>query len=86
MLYLDDNMENLLSRITLNQAVCHGKPTIRNMRFTVSQMLELLASGMSQEDILDDYPFLEKEDILACLSYAWMISNTKNIYPLTMAA
>ena len=75
-----------MERITINPEVCKGKPTIRNMRFTVSQMLELLASGMSQEEILDDYPFLEKEDILACLSYAWMISNTKNIYPLTKAA
>lgn len=75
-----------MERITINPEVCKGKPTIRNMRFTVTQMLELLASGMSQEDILEDYPFLEKADILACLSYAWMISNTKNIYHLTMAA
>ena len=56
-----------MERITINPEVCKGKPTIRNMRFTVTQMLELLASGMSQEEILDDYPFLEKEDILACL-------------------
>ncbi len=62
-------MDNLLSRITMNQAVCKGKPTIRNMRFTVTQMLELVASGMSFEDILGDYPFIEKEDIEACLKY-----------------
>ncbi len=61
-------MQNpLLSRITLNPAVCKGKPTIRDMRFTVAQLLELMAGGMSQEEILEDYPFLEIEDIRACL-------------------
>jgi len=61
---------NLLSRITLNPEVCKGKPTIRNMRFTVAQLLELLAAGMSQEEILEDYPYLEMDDIRACLLYA----------------
>ena len=64
-----------MERITINPEVCKGKPTIRNMRFTVTQMLELLASGMSQEEILDDYPFLEKEDILACLAYGAAMSH-----------
>jgi uncharacterized protein (DUF433 family) len=58
-----------MERITINSNVCKGKPTIRNMRFTVSQMLELLASGMSHEEILSDYPFIERADILACLTY-----------------
>jgi uncharacterized protein (DUF433 family) len=62
-------MDNLLTRITMNQAVCKGKPTIRNMRFTVTQMLELVASGMTFEEILGDYPYIEKEDIQACLKY-----------------
>lgn len=53
-------MENLLSRITLNPEVCNGKPTIRNMRFTKAQLLELLASGMSENEILTDYPYLER--------------------------
>ena len=57
-------------RITINPQVCKGKPTIRNMRFTVNQMLELLASEMSFDDILADYPFIEREDISACLNYA----------------
>ncbi len=61
---------NILERITLNSDVCGGKPTIRNMRFTVTQMLELLASGMSHEEILDDYPYIEEVDINACLIYA----------------
>ena len=75
-----------MERITINPLVCKGKPSIRNMRFTVSQMLELLASGMSHEEILSDYPFLENADILACLTYASLISKTKNIYPLPTAA
>jgi uncharacterized protein (DUF433 family) len=72
-------MDNLLSRITMNQAVCKGKPTIRNMRFSVTQMLELVASGMTFEEILGDYPYIEKEDIQACLIYAARITDFKNV-------
>ncbi|QHT66626.1 DUF433 domain-containing protein [Rhodocytophaga rosea] len=75
-------MEDLVSRITLNPDVCKGKPTIRNMRFTVSQMLELLASGMSTQEILSDYSFIDKEDIEACLWYASKLANTKSVTPL----
>ncbi|MCB0619590.1 MAG: DUF433 domain-containing protein [Saprospiraceae bacterium] len=70
---------NYFERITINPKVMHGKPTIRNMRFTVTQMLELIAGGMSFQEILDDYPYLEKEDIQACLNYAAKIANTKQI-------
>ena len=76
------NMENLFNRITLNPEVSAGKPTIRNMRFTVSQLLELLASGMTHQDILTDYPYLEEADINACLLYAAYIANTKSVLPL----
>ena len=72
-------MKNILTRITTNPEVCKGKPTIRNMRFTVNQMLELLASGMSKEEILADYSFIEKQDIEACLVYAAQLTNTKSI-------
>lgn len=72
-------MQNLTSRITINPNVCKGKPSIRNMRFTVVQLLELLASGMDFSEILEDYPYLEKEDIVACLLYASKIANTKNV-------
>ena len=75
-----------MERITINPDVCKGKPTIRNMHFTVTQMLELLASGMSHQEILSDYPFLVEADILACLAYASLMSNTKNIYTLPTAA
>ena len=70
---------NLLQRITLNPEVCNGKPTIRNMRFTVAQMLELMASGMTIEEILTDYPYLEQEDLHACLLYAARIANAQSV-------
>ena len=72
-------MKNFLKRITLNPSVCKGKPTIRNMRFTVSQLLDLLAAGMTSEQILKDYPYLEREDIAACLQYASYMANTKKL-------
>ena len=68
-----------LDRITIDAKVMHGKPSIRNMRFTVSQMLELIAGGMSFQEILDDYPYIEMEDIQACLNYAAKIASTKQI-------
>ncbi|MEZ5040306.1 MAG: DUF433 domain-containing protein [Saprospiraceae bacterium] len=78
--------QNILTRITLNPAVCNGRPSIRNMRFTVAQMLELLAAGMSFDEILEDYPFIEKEDIEACLIYAALIANPQSIQPLALAS
>jgi uncharacterized protein (DUF433 family) len=54
------------------------------MRFTVVQLLELLASGMSFTEILGDYPYLEKEDIEACLLYASKIADTKNIIAISV--
>jgi len=63
-------MENLLNRVTLNPQICHGKPTIRNKRYTVELLLDLLSAGMTEAEILADYPALEHEDILACLAYA----------------
>ncbi|GAB1450940.1 DUF433 domain-containing protein [Draconibacterium sp.] len=60
----------LNERITLEPGKRSGKPCIRGMRIAVHDVLGYLASGMSFEEILDDFPYLEKEDILACLSYA----------------
>jgi uncharacterized protein (DUF433 family) len=71
--------ENLLDRITLNPQVCNGRPTIRNSRYTVDLILELLSTGMTIDEILDDYSGLEKEDVLACLLYASMLSKFKSI-------
>ncbi|POY38165.1 hypothetical protein C3L50_12940 [Flavobacterium alvei] len=63
-------MENLISRITINPDVCHGKATVRNMRYPVEMILDLLSSGMGFQEIIEDYPALENEDILASIYYA----------------
>lgn len=57
-------------RITMNPAVCTGKPCIRGIRFPVATLLGYLAGGMSQEDLIQDFPFLEKADILEALAFA----------------
>ena len=57
--------EELINRITIDPNICHGKPTIRGLRYPVDNMLELLASGMTIEELLEDYPDLEREDLLA---------------------
>jgi uncharacterized protein (DUF433 family) len=74
-----------LDRITIDPAVGHGKPTIRGLRYPVEMLLELLASGMSQEDILDDYPDLERDDILAALEYAAVSLGMRRATPLGAA-
>jgi uncharacterized protein (DUF433 family) len=63
-------MENShINRITINPEICHGKPTIRGKRYTVDLILDLLSAGSTHAEILEDYPNLEEEDILACLAY-----------------
>lgn len=62
--------ENLLQRITIEPDKCGGRPCIRNMRIRVMDVLDMLASDMSKEEILEDYPYLEAEDITAVLLYA----------------
>ena len=74
--------KNLAQRITVNADVCHGKPTIRNLRYPVEVMLELLASGMTHEEILADYPDLEEEDLRACLWFAAQLTEVKSIHKL----
>jgi uncharacterized protein (DUF433 family) len=59
-----------LDRITVNPAMRSGKPCIRGMRITVQDVLEYLASGMTEDEILADFPYLEHEDIRACVAYA----------------
>lgn len=59
-----------LSRITINDAQCGGRPCIRGMRIRVTDVLELLGAGASFEEVLDNYPYLEREDILAAIEYA----------------
>ena len=66
-------------RITMDAEICHGKPCIRRMRYPVEHVLEWLASRMSIDDILADYPDLEREDILAALSYAARLTHVKRL-------
>lgn len=68
----------LLKRITIDPNICHGKPCIRGMRYPVFMLLELLSSDMTMDEILSDYPSLEKEDLLACLLYASLLANFKS--------
>ena len=67
------------NRITIDPEICHGKPCIRGMRYPVEHVLEWLASGMSIDDILADYKDLEREDILAALSYAARLAHVKRL-------
>lgn len=60
----------LLNRVTNNPAILAGKPVIRGMRLSVEHILKMLARGISHEDIIEEYPFLEEDDIRACLLYA----------------
>lgn len=63
-------MAEIMSRITVNPKQCGGRPCIRNMRIRVSDVLDLLASGLTSAEVLDEHPDLEPEDIQACLQYA----------------
>jgi uncharacterized protein (DUF433 family) len=73
-------MEALINRITINPDICHGKPTIRNMRYPVELVLDLLSSGMSFREIIADYPSLEDDDIKACLAFASRLTKVKTIH------
>ena len=75
-------IDSYLNRITIDSSICHGKPTIRGKRYPVESMLELLASGMTIDELLIDYADLEKEDFLACLEYAAKLTQVKSIYKI----
>ena len=78
-------MQNLLDRITLNPNVCFGKPTIRNMRYPVEMVLDLMGAGMTFDELLDDYPDLEREDLQACLQFASRLTRVNSITRLLAA-
>ena len=70
-------MMQYIERITIHPEICHGKPCIRGMRWPVEVILDMLGSEMTIEDILEDHPELEKEDILACLNYARLLVSSE---------
>ena len=76
-------MNSLLDRITINPAICHGKPTIRGLRYPVDMLLDLLAAGATSEEILADYVDLEAADISAVLAYAAQLARVQSVELLT---
>jgi uncharacterized protein (DUF433 family) len=72
-------MTSLPARITIDPAICHGKPTIRGLRYPAETILDLLGAGMSYEEVLEDYPDLQREDILAVLTFAARLSQVNRI-------
>jgi uncharacterized protein (DUF433 family) len=72
-------MASLLDRITINPAICHGKPTIRGLRYPVDMLLDLLAAGATPDEILADYADLEAADISAVLAYAAQLVRVQSV-------
>ena len=72
-------MDKYLDRITLDPEICHGKPSIRGMRWPVEVILDLVLSEMTFDEIIEDHPELEKEDIFASLEYAKLLISGKSI-------
>ena len=74
--------DNLLSRITVDPNICHGKPCIRGLRYPVELLLELQSSGMTVEQILADYPDLEADDLRAACAYGARLSRVNRVEPV----
>ena len=72
--------DNLLSRITVDPEICHGKPCIRGLRYPVESILEYLAGGDSVEQVLAEFPDLERDDILACLELSRKMLAVKSVH------
>ena len=79
------NNHELLKRITVRPDVFGGKPIIRDMRIPVELILSLLSQGATQEELLDDYPELEPEDIRACIAYAHTVIVGDTLAPVAVA-
>jgi uncharacterized protein (DUF433 family) len=79
--------EELLQRISINPNICFGKPCIRGHRIWVSLVLDLLAAGTNIEEILDQYPGITREDVLACIAYGSEMSRERYVdIPVTKPA
>jgi uncharacterized protein (DUF433 family) len=76
---------NWQDRITVDPRVLVGKPVVKGTRVAVELVVDLLAQGWTQEQILDSYPNLTAEDIRACLAYASDVLHAERVYPLKMA-
>ncbi|MCO5759995.1 MAG: DUF433 domain-containing protein [Chromatiaceae bacterium] len=78
------NEKSLLERITINPEIFGGKPIIRGRRLAVEHVLGQLAAGDDFETLLEGYPWLEREDILACLAYAQRLVGHERVEPLVL--
>lgn len=74
-----------LDRIKSDPAVCHGQPTIRGLRYPVENLLELLSAGMTIDEVLDDYPDLDRDDLLAALEFGALAAGRSRVVPLGAA-
>jgi uncharacterized protein (DUF433 family) len=74
--------EQLLSRITVDPNICHGKPCVRGLRYPVEFLLDLLSGEMTHDQILADYPDLEADDLRAAIAFGARLSRIKSIEPL----
>lgn len=79
------NTEELLARISVNPKVMPGKPTIRGLRITVEQILQSLAASISEQELLEEYPELEKEDFQALFAYAAMLVEEEQVFPVELS-
>lgn len=77
--------DKLLERITINPKIFGGKPIVRGMRISVEMILGLLAQGTTIEEILEDYPDLEREDVLACITYAHAVLANESLEEIEIA-
>ncbi|MGB0101814.1 MAG: DUF433 domain-containing protein [Nocardioides sp.] len=71
-----------LDRITSDPEICHGQPTVRGLRYTVESLLELLSAGMTVDEVIEDYPDLERDDVLAALEFAAVTVGRQRVIPL----
>jgi uncharacterized protein (DUF433 family) len=74
-----------LERITTDPAICHGQPTVHGLRYPVENLLELLASGMSIEEIFEDHPDLQRDDLLAAIEFGALTSGQRRVVPFGAA-
>jgi uncharacterized protein (DUF433 family) len=75
---------NILNKITRNPDICHKKPTVRGLRYPVDMLLDLMALGMSNQEILDDFEDLQMDNLLACLRYAAIVTHTKTTHKIAL--
>ncbi|MGH9222994.1 MAG: DUF433 domain-containing protein [Acidimicrobiales bacterium] len=72
---------SLLARITSDPQVCHGQPVVRGLRYPVATLLELLAAGMTIDEVIADHPDLERDDLLAALEFGALAANQRVVVP-----